>query len=568
MPWYKTREPWTVRLGPYTLTPAQPGPPGAAWQLAGAWAMTYGPLGECLYGELGLSADPGLPPDTHLVQVWETADTNRKPDFEGIAGLVRGNRDTTRGEYTLTLTGRREYDAQGLAVTSGLPGIYAPNAEETVAGYFDRVLADQSNAGWGRNGAGQWLWGTPGAGNAVALEVSDLHGFTSSGYQRREYVTETSASPGDRWKRLYDVRSPPLPWSPRRYAAAKNDNLLSLDVERPTPYTATLTRQVPGGGEEVAASSSDLGQGASVSASMPGKDHTGSYPPSTADIPELQLRARCVLPISALARGSASSTLAQDATYEAKTCTVKLSAGGKSYLPEIVNQPEGYRQATAVGESYGHITWRCYVVANPGDSWDQALSREFTGEYSLRADPAVPVYFRHTAQADSEPATIPVEIPEDLVTEVYQYLNGGNYSVVVDAEYRLPSAYLWLQDLSGGDNYPYKEFYYEASGHLSLTPPQVVADVLIGAIPAANYPSGWGARSISEPTAQGTVQGTLIPPAFVQGGAFVAEAQVIRTTTQQYTEVQTGARQTQVLLPSEQRLQTAVQNDQDRGGSW
>lgn len=46
MPWYQERQEWRVQIGNTMLSPDQPGPPGANWQLAGTWALTFGPLGE------------------------------------------------------------------------------------------------------------------------------------------------------------------------------------------------------------------------------------------------------------------------------------------------------------------------------------------------------------------------------------------------------------------------------------------------------------------------------------------------------------------------------------------
>ena len=97
----------------------------------------------------------------------------------------------------------------------------------------------------------------------------------------------------------------------------------------------------------------------------------------------------------------------------------------------------------------------------------------------------------------------------------------------------------------------------------------MLVDALVDRIPPENYPPGWDAPSVSPPTSQGRVPGALIPPAYVTGpGQYVTEARVVRETTQMYTKIQTGARQTQRLLRSEKRLKTAVDNSQGRGGAW
>ncbi len=61
-------------------------------------------------------------------------------------------------------------------------------------------------------------------------------------------------------------------------------------------------------------------------------------------------------------------------------------------------------------------------------------------------------------------------------------------------------------------------------------------------LPAANYPPGWNADIISEPTFQSKVPGCLIPPAVVFG-QLVTEANVVRDYASYYTSIQTGARQ-------------------------
>ncbi|CAM3265751.1 hypothetical protein DESA109040_05865 [Deinococcus saxicola] len=557
------RKDWLIQVGPHVLTPASPGPPGADWQLAGVWSLTYGPLGECRYGELGLTADPGLMLDSYPIKIYEYPPYERSPDFRGVVGVTRGNRTPELGAYTLALIGEGDLDADGLAVYSAYTKVDAglgltPRPDETVAAFHERILEPWGDGGWGVRGDGAKVVGRP-SGGPVFTEAQ-VHGYTSSGQQRRDYVTETSASPGDRWKRLYDTRALPLPYAPRRYAAAAADNLTLPDTETPAPVSYT-TNALP--------------YAAPLDISFDNQPHQ----PVTGDWPNASSTTRFVLisvPLSAIVRGSAGWEGAVDATYSLKALSVVLGATLTNFNGPIT---------AYLGNDFSSNDYD--VVQTNGDlevtaqHWISASDTANDPQGALSTVISARAAFAYARSFGPGPGQPPPQewavqiVPEaDFLETVYQTLNGGTYwwKIALTLTARAHS-YRYTRKANADTSKPENQYakVYRQDGRYQFNvradAPAMVQDKLVAMIPPDNYPPGWDAPSVSAPTHQGEVPGVLWPPARV-GELYVTEARTIRTHDRQWTEIQTGARQTQKLLSSEARLKTAIDNRDGQGGAW
>lgn len=550
------RKDWLIQVGPYVLTPASPGPPGADWQLAGVWSLTYGPLGECRYGELGCTADPGLLLDSYPIEIYEYPPYERTPDFQGVVGVTRGNRTPELGAYTLALIAEGDLDADGLAIYSEYTKLDAglgltPKPDETVAAYHERILEPWGDGGWGVRGDGAKVVGRP-SGGPVFTEAQ-VHGYTSSGQQRRDYVTETSASPGDRWKRLYDVRALPLPYAPRRYAPAGTDKLVLPGIEETAPISS-------GAAQPEILWEHDHEQPGPV-------ESTSAFPPPTVQSQEYHLS----VPISALVAASAGREGAENAEYDLKGLHVVAAV---SQGPNYFGASALYGDATFDAFYYNFTTTPAALdvtvkhwispTASGVDPAD-ALSTVITGRagldliHPLSSIPPMP-----------QDWAVQITPEEDFLTNLYMSLNGGVYFWKVVLTIRTQAWQARYTRKTVDFKAPYEFALWENgswSGKLSLSAPSMIVDKLVDAIPPDNYPPGWDAPSVSAPTHQGEVPGLLWPPARV-GELYVTEARTIRTHDRQWTEIQTGARQTQKLLPSEARLKTAIDNRDGQGGAW
>lgn len=575
MPHYKTRQSWVVRLGPHRLTPEAPWVPGTPAMLTDTWAFTYAGLGECMYGELGLSADPGIPLDQWEVLIWETPDDDRAPDFRGVAGIVRGNDDLDRGAYSLAVVGWGDLDENELAIYStytrlGVGETLAPEGAETIGAFHARLLEPFGDGSWGVRGNGQRVVGIPSwlSAQPIRFLPTQIINYRPSGYQRRDYVTTTSASPGGRWKRLYARRPPPLPFSPRVYAEASSDNLLLLDQDRVPPNSAYLTRTLL---PDTGTYASPVKEGAWDSQTLDGQGagvlSEAATPFAQSEIPTVRLGFRYELPLSDLVRTSESSRFAEDATQSIKKLSFSLEPRGLSELAESsVTEMRSLETPVTLGEqrrSRGNLLYRMYLVASPGLTFESALHHLFTESANL------------DDLQQGEEARIPVEVPEDLVTEVNLGFNNGNYLLVFEGRYDLPAAYRWVKyqkPATDGQAAPpptYQRTYAQARATLTIHQPSMLVDALVDEIPPENYPPGWDAPSISPPTAQGEVEGALIPlEGAMIGNQYVTHSRVVRTYTRYYSELQTGARQTQKLLRAEKKLKTAVDNERGKGGAW
>ncbi|CAM3667292.1 hypothetical protein [Deinococcus frigens] len=557
------RKDWLIQVGPYVLTPASPGPPGADWQLAGVWSLTYGPLGECRYGELGCTADPGLLLDSYPIELYEHPPYERTPDFRGVVGVTRGNRTPELGAYTLALVGEGDLDADGLAIYSEYTKLGAgmgltPKPDETVAAFHERILEPWGDGGWGVRGDGAKVVGRP-SGGPVFTEAQ-VHGYTSSGQQRRDYVTETSASPGDRWKRLYDTRALPLPYAPRRYAPAGTDNLLLPDVETPTPLSYT-TNPLP------YAAPLDLSFD-----NQPVVEVTGGWPEPSAETRNYLVS----IPLSAVVRGSAGWEGAQGAEYSLQALSVVLGATLTSFYGPI---------DAVIGVNFNSSDYD--VVRTPGGL--EVTAQHWISRNAQGSDPDIAIStvisaraaFAYPRSFGPGPGQPPPQewavqiVPEaDFLETVYQTLNGGTYWWKVALKIlATPHSYRYTRKANADTSKPGNQYarVYRQDGRyqfdVRFDAPKMVQDKLVDAIPPDNYPPGWDAPSVSAPTFQGEVPGVLWPPARV-GALYVTEARTIRTHERQWTELQTGARQTQKLLSSEARLKTAIDNRQGQGGAW
>lgn len=550
------RQAWRIEVGPHVLTPDSPGPSGASWQLAGVWALTYGPLGECRYGELGCTADPGLLLDSFPVRLWEYPPYTRDPDFRGVVGVTRGNRTPELGAYTLALVGEGDLDADGLAIYAEYTKVDAglgltPKPDETVAAYHERILEPWGDGGWGVRGDGAKLVGRPSGGPVFTPE--QVHGYTSSGQQRRDYVTETSASPGDRWRRLYDTRALPLPYAPRRYAPAGTDNLVLPGVVDPAPISA----------------------GAAQPETAWSHDHEMPAPvASTAAFaaPTVQTQSYSVsVPISALAVSSAGREGAENADYDLKGLQVVASVsqgpnyfGASALYGDATFDAFYYDFQTSPAQFEVTVTHWISPTATGTDPAD-ALSTVITGRAGLSL-----IHPLTTVPPTPQTWAVQISPEEDFLSNHYMSLNGGVYYWKVVLTIRTQAWQARYTRKAADARAPYEHAIWENghwSGTLSLSEPKMIVDKLVLAIPPENYPPGWDAPSVSPPTHQGEVPGLLWPPARV-GELYVTEARTIRTHDRQWTEIQTGARQTQRLLPSEARLKTAIDNREGQGGAW
>ncbi len=92
------------------------------------------------------------------------------------------------------------------------------------------------------------------------------------------------------------------------------------------------------------------------------------------------------------------------------------------------------------------MAFRLFLGEDENVSWDGALSQEFTGTYTpdLQEIPpkvlALPLGAWWTLYANL-PATIPVDVPDDLVADLFHSVNGGEYWVIVEAEVIVPTPY-------------------------------------------------------------------------------------------------------------------------------
>lgn len=589
MPWYQERQEWRVQIGNTMLSPDQPGPPGENWQLAGTWALTFGPLGECRYAELGLTNDPGLRLDSTLVRIWEHPDTTQPPDFRGVVGVVRGNKDAQGGKYTLAIVGEGDLDEPGLARYATYTRVGAgygltPNPEETTGAFHARILEAFGDGGWGVKGDGTRVVGVPTGG--VRITAGDVQGLTSSGYQRREYVTETSASPGDRWKRLYDVRALPQPYAPRVYAPASSDDLILPNIER-VATTVTFKQATSGVSfNDEAYGSVIVGSGTVTFVSEVGEldvRPSQDASPEESMFAPLKLRVRSACKLSDLVRGSQRSKLAADATYSLTGLRYNIEFSGVSVQRGI--DPQDRAQYTIIRQDKRRapeLTFRVYLGRSENALWDDALSQEFTGSFTppLKPFPPNTIFFAYANMWQDNFGTgkliVPVDIPDDLIAEVYQSLNSGNYWLILEAELVVPTAItLWekvTQTTADGVTTTHRNYIVQNGnkyGLLSIKAPTMTRDELVSSIPAANYPDGWDAGSVGPATTQGRVTGGLIPPALANwNNQQVTEARLVREYGAYYTEIQTGARQTQKLLKSEKKLKVAKDNADGKGGNW
>lgn len=542
------RESWVVQIGPYTLTPEQPGPPDEDWQLAGAWSLTYGPLFECRYGELGLTADPGWKPDAYNVLIWETPDTSQPPDFRGVTGIIRGNETLEGGAYTLAITGKGELDAKGraaLMVPYTAVGIAAltPEPGETTEQLHARMLEPFPDGGWGVRGDGQRVVGRALGGTPYFLPASQVENLVASGYQRQNYVTETMADPGDRWAKLYASRATDTPLTPRVFAMSSSDNLILPDVESAPPYSGTTGPQTQSKG----ATENNYNDSILLPPALLIETQIAAM--------AVRLPVSCSIPLSSLVAGSAYSASAVNATYGLKSLEFRVEVRGQSIASGSASRAN-YTLTREVTKSFATFTADLLVGGQP----------EYTAPVQLREDPDT------NMAGMSETAIVPLPVPEDLVTDVYGSL--GSYDVSIQGMLVVLPAYrLWTYSgpaPAAGDPVPPKYVLetYDVTGTVNLMPPKMVADKLVGAIPAGNLPPGWDSPAYSDATHQGEVPGRLKTPAYIQnvptyGNQVVADVRHNRTPERQWSEFQTAARQTGKVTTAEGQLKRAL-----NGGAW
>ncbi|MFC3859389.1 hypothetical protein ACFOPQ_01190 [Deinococcus antarcticus] len=572
MPYYPERRPWlvmitgpgaplphtTVSFGTEThtgllLSPDQPGPPGGDWQLSGTWAFTQGPVGECRYGELGLTADPDLPLDQLMVLVWEQPDPTRPPDFRGTVGVVRGDTDLTGASYVLAIAAPSDDEARGLAAGSAY-GYDAGRPLETVQEYCERQLVGMDVGGWGVLPDGRRFVGAPSR-RGPAFSRQQVQAYRSSGYQRRESVNQTSATPGDRWAVLYDELPLPHPHTPRVYQASSSENLVTPDVERTPPFQGLLGGTPLGHTGQRSAQTS-----ITVPATSFDETDVSQPPPSHSELmtDRQVILFRLAVPLSQLVRASARSKYAKNAIYDLKGLTFRLKVSGQSLMG--TTRHPNYKVVAELPAAYPVARWNLDFLVDNGASPGVFLEAESTGSYQV-----VPRAYSTAGEA----AELTLTVPEDLVAEVFDSIGGGHYWLNLDGEVTANNAWrIWERQAGDGPAMIYERATNTVD--VGLSAPTMTVDALVTAIPRANYPANWGAPGFTPATAQCEIPGLLVldDQGATVDGQPVSECRRVREYNRAYTEVQLVARQTQVLLPSEQRLKAARDARLGYGGRW
>lgn len=583
---FTATDPATTYALEHQWTPDSPGP------LAETWAFTHGPLHECRYGELGLHTDPGWPPDTRVLVVWEQPNTALPPDFIGAAGLVRGARGPEGGKYTLPLTGLGDVDARGAAghYTAVTPWVQAaltaygvtllpPKKGETVEAHLARVLEPFPDGGWGVRPDGVRVVGRPLAGTPVTLPASEVLELQGSGYERQEYVTEALADPGERWAALTQERPRPTSITPRVMAAAGTDNLILPDLEQAPAVNFLRTARGPLGGppgEQFTYTNADVEAMEAqpfgfrywnLDMYLPDQaaEYSGNDPPPAPVA--VRISAVVSLPLSDLVRQSASSRFAQNAVRSLRRLFFPFQAWtfGTGNVELAYPPPARYTVIEDTAKAVqANVYFRDWLSATPDGPYENAVEPLTTGTRPLTGD----------LVTDVREFRIPV--PEDLVSEVYQSRNGGQYHYLLETWIELRARRLVAKKnpASTVTADPLYLARYDISGRavLSVGVPRMLVDTLRATIPGDNLPPGWDAPTYSPPTFQGKVPGRLIAPAKVTGlrfpdgslnDQFVSELRRERTADSYHTVVQIGARQTRSLTKAEKELRIAQE-----GGAW
>ncbi|MDL2342556.1 hypothetical protein QOL99_00135 [Deinococcus sp. MIMF12] len=576
------REPWVIHVyridpgGNFSLetvwTPANPGP------LNGAWAFTHGPIHECRYGELGLDHDPGWPPDSRLLLIWEQPDTGQKPDFIGTAGILRGGRSELGGSYTLPVLGLGDLDAKGLAGTYTAVGGWVndtisahglelgePKRGETVEAHHARLLAPFPDGGWGVRPDGQRVIGRPSGGAPVNLGAEQVQRLQSSGYERQAYVTEAVGNPGERWATLVQTRLRPTVLTPRVLAAAGTDNLILPDVEFVVRlnFVQLISRSADQADEGIEAT---YGQ-ANFTGPRPEKTVYLTLPAAATvrgDAPaprsSVRVKVRISVPLSQIVRESATSRHALAARWSLKNLLFPFRAyvtGGKEALTPPAH--EDYELAAPTAADTGAVlSLRDWLSQTPDGRWEDALSHLSQGERPLQG-------------AELQLRLSP---PQDLIAEAYESIGGGTYHYLLEVWVDFPAAQQVYRRRPGRDaSLPaYVTLVRGGRVHLEVGRPGAITDALAEALPPENLPDGWDAPTYSDPTFQGEVAGRLIAPAVITGlprpdglqlSQVVTELRRVRTHSSYHTTIQTAARQTRQLTAAEQQLKTAKE-----GSAW